>query len=150
MARFSPRFLLGIAFAAGINPALAHDLWVEASSNQESGDYQLRYGHHPQVSHHRARQIRYDPEIVKTKDGDKLRVRVLADGKPAPGAIVMYDGKPRGETGTDGALHIRIRHPGLQLIQATAHTPHAGPEAEEVVHTTALTFSPIREPGSAQ
>jgi nickel transport protein len=74
-------------------------------------------------------------------DGDKLGLRVLADGKPVAGAVVSYDGKPRGETGPDGSVNVRIRHGGLQLIQAAVRTPHPGAEADEVVHTTALTFA---------
>jgi nickel transport protein len=74
-------------------------------------------------------------------DGDKLTVRVLANGQPVPNAVVTYDGKPRGETGADGAVNIRVRHGGMQLVQASVRTPHAGPEADEVVHTTALTFA---------
>ena len=75
------------------------------------------------------------------RDGDKLAVRVLADGKPVAGAVVMYDGKVRGETGADGTVNVRIRHGGMQLIQASVRTPNPGPEADEVVHTTALTFT---------
>lgn len=74
-------------------------------------------------------------------DGDKLTLRVLAAGRPVAGALVTYDGKPRGETDSDGAVNVRVRHGGLQLIQATVRSPHAGPEADEVVHTTALTFA---------
>jgi uncharacterized GH25 family protein len=74
-------------------------------------------------------------------DGDKLTLRVLANGQPVPNAVVTYDGKPRGETGADGAVNIRVKHGGQQLIQASTRTPHAGPEADEVVHTTALTFA---------
>ncbi|WP_186343122.1 DUF4198 domain-containing protein [Allochromatium palmeri] len=75
------------------------------------------------------------------KDGDKLTVRVLANGQPVADATVSYDGKPRGQTGADGTLNIRVKHGGLQLIQASTRTPHAGPEADEIVHTTALTFA---------
>jgi nickel transport protein len=85
-------------------------------------------------------------EIVPTNnplaltDGDKLTLRVLASGQPVADAVVTYDGKTRGQTGADGAVNIRVKHGGQQLIQASARTPHAGPEADEVVHTTALTF----------
>jgi nickel transport protein len=75
------------------------------------------------------------------KDGDKLTLRVLANGQPVPNAVVTYDGKPRGETGADGTMNIRVKHGGQQLIQASTRAPHTGPEADEVVHTTALTFA---------
>ncbi|UHD16549.1 DUF4198 domain-containing protein [Thiocapsa bogorovii] len=75
------------------------------------------------------------------KDGDKLTLRVLAEGQPVADATVSYDGKPRGQTGADGTLNIRVKHGGLQLIQASTRTPYSGPEADEVVHTTALTFA---------
>jgi nickel transport protein len=74
-------------------------------------------------------------------DGEKLTVSVLANGRPVADAVVTYDGKPRGETDSAGAVNVRIRHGGLQLIQATVRSPHSGPEADEVVHTTALTFA---------
>ena len=80
------------------------------------------------------------------QDGDKLGLRVLAKGQPVANAVVTYDGKPRGETDADGAINIRVRHGGLQLIQASTRTPHAGPEADEVVHTTALTFALGKHP----
>jgi uncharacterized GH25 family protein len=86
-------------------------------------------------------------EIVPTdnplvlRDGDKLTLRVLAGGQPVADAVVTYDGKPRGQTGADGTLNVRVKHGGLQLIQASTRTPHAGAEADEVVHTTALTFA---------
>jgi uncharacterized GH25 family protein len=75
------------------------------------------------------------------KKGDKLTLRVLANGQPVADAMVSYGGKPRGQTGADGSVNIRVKHGGLQLIQASTRTPHAGPEADEVVHTTALTFA---------
>jgi nickel transport protein len=73
-------------------------------------------------------------------DGDKLTLRVLANGQPVLDAVVTYDGKPRGQTNADGTVNVRVKHGGQQLIQASTRTPHAGPEADEVVHTTALTF----------
>lgn len=86
-------------------------------------------------------------EIVPERDplglreGDKLGLRIFANGKPVAGAVLSYDGKVRGETGPDGSVNVRVRHGGLQLIQAAVRTPHPGPEADEVVHTTALTFA---------
>lgn len=85
-------------------------------------------------------------EIVPTENpltlekGDKLTVRLLADGQPVPDALISYEGMPRGKTGADGSVNIRLRHGGLQLIQASMRRPYTGPDADEIVHTTALTF----------
>jgi nickel transport protein len=73
-------------------------------------------------------------------EGDKLRVRVLRDGRPVAGATVTYDGKVRGTTGEDGGINLRLRHGGLQRIQAGLNEPHEGPQADEVTHTTTLSF----------
>lgn len=80
------------------------------------------------------------------QDGDKLGLRILAKGQPVADAAVTYDGKLRGQTNADGTVNIRVRHGGLQLIQASTRTPHAGPEADEAMHTTALTFALGKHP----
>ena len=72
--------------------------------------------------------------------GDKLTVRLLHDGQPMAGRSVSYDDRPRGVTGADGTINVRLRHDGEQTIQASARMPYAGPEADEIVHTTALSF----------
>ena len=73
-------------------------------------------------------------------EGEKLRLLVTFDGKPAAGAVVSCDGRPRGTTGDDGRINIRIRRPGLQMIRADLTLPFPGPEADETVHTATLNF----------
>ncbi len=87
-----------------------------------------------------------DLELVPLNDplqlepGDKLRLLVALERKPAPGAIVTYDGKPRGKSGADGRVNVRIRHTGGQRIAASLILPATIPQCDEIVHSTVLTF----------
>ncbi|MBI4719788.1 MAG: DUF4198 domain-containing protein [Chitinivibrionia bacterium] len=72
--------------------------------------------------------------------GGKLRLMVAFEGNPAEGIIVCYMGKPRGTTGRDGTINIRLKEPGLQMIQACRRAPLASAEADEIVYTTTLNF----------
>jgi nickel transport protein len=72
--------------------------------------------------------------------GGKLRLLVTFERKPVEGVIVSYMGKPRGTTGADGIINIRLRDPGLQIVQASFRVPLAAPEADETVYTANLNF----------
>jgi nickel transport protein len=74
-------------------------------------------------------------------DGDKLRLLVTFRGQAVAGAVVAYEGKPRGDTGPDGLVNIKIRHGGLQTIEATLRRPLDGKKADEEVHTATLSFA---------
>lgn len=93
-----------------------------------------------------ASPISRDLEIVpmqdpfKLKEGAKLELLVALDGKPIAGAIVSYDGHPRGATGEDGRINIKLRHSAFQMIQASARIPLKSEKADAVIHATALTF----------
>ncbi len=73
-------------------------------------------------------------------EGDKIRVRVSFEGRPAPSALVAYDGKERGSTGRDGELNIRLRHRGFQFIQAELRLPGDGEKTDEIIHGATLNF----------
>jgi nickel transport protein len=73
-------------------------------------------------------------------EGDKLRLLITFEGRPLEGAVVAYDGKPRGQSGPDGAVNVRIQHAGFQVVQASLSRPDASGKADEVVHTTNLNF----------
>lgn len=73
--------------------------------------------------------------------GDKIRVRVLRDGSPCAGATVLVDGSPRGETGDDGELNVKIRRAGAQLLQAVWRGPDPAGAVDELVLETSLTFT---------
>ena len=73
--------------------------------------------------------------------GQKLRLVVMQAGKPREGVTVAYDGKPRGVTGKDGRINIRIRHGGLQLL--TGSVDESSPDndkADKLIRATALFF----------
>ena len=74
------------------------------------------------------------------KKGDKLRLQAFFKGKPAAGVTVAYFGKPRGVTGQDGTLNIRLNQPGLQLIQASLDQVIDDFRADKIIHTSALQF----------
>lgn len=79
-----------------------------------------------------------DPLHLKV--GDKLRVAVYRDGRPLSGVTVAYFDQPRGVTEADGALNIRVRKPGLQLIQASIETPLDDGQADRRIDAAALQF----------
>lgn len=79
-----------------------------------------------------------NPLILKT--GDKLRLRAFYQGRPAANVTVAYFGKPRGISGTDGAVNIRLSEPGFQLIQASLETPLDDGKADKTIHSSALQF----------
>ncbi len=79
-----------------------------------------------------------DP-LALEKNG-KIRLLVTYQGRPVEGAVVSCDGKPRGRTGEDGRVNIRLRHDGFQAIQASYTLPLDTEKADEAVHSTNLNF----------
>ena len=94
-----------------------------------------------------ARPLTQDLELVPLDDllalgdGDKLRLQATFRGQPVAGAVVAYDGKPRGQTGPDGWINVKVRHGGLQVVEATLRRPLDGLKADEEVHTSTLSFT---------
>jgi len=85
-------------------------------------------------------------ELVSTTDpfalrpGDKLRLLVTWKGRPRGGVAVAYDGDPRGVSGRDGRINIRLRHGGTQVITASVDEPSNDPKSDKLVRSTALMF----------
>jgi nickel transport protein len=77
---------------------------------------------------------------LRLRKGKKLRLRVTFDGAPVEDADVAYDGKPRGRPGPDGAINIRLRHGGFQVIRASLTRSIASERADEVIHSANLNF----------
>ncbi len=77
----------------------------------------------------------------KAEEGEKLRLVVVQAGKPRQGVTVAYDGNPRGETGPDGRINIRVRHGGLQVITGSLKELAPDPQkADTLFHSTTLLF----------
>lgn len=72
--------------------------------------------------------------------GDKLRLTAVFRGEPAQDVTVAYHGDPRGVTGDDGRVNLRIRHKGLQLITASLEEPLQSDKADKRVRSTILMF----------
>lgn len=81
---------------------------------------------------------RNDPLALRPRD--KLRLLVTLEGQPQAGVTVAYDGEPRGVTGTDGLINLRIRREGRQLITASTRTPAVEPGIDHVLHAATLHF----------
>ncbi len=83
-------------------------------------------------------------EIVRLntpQKGEKARLQVYFDGKPSAGVPVAYDGSVRGATDKEGRINIRLKHGGLQNIQATRKTPCKDRSmCDEKIETATLNF----------
>ena len=77
---------------------------------------------------------------LKAERGDKITVRVTWNGEPRAGVAVAYDGEPRGVTDATGAINIRLRQGGRQLISAGFDEPLKGEQADSAVRATVLQF----------
>jgi uncharacterized GH25 family protein len=75
-----------------------------------------------------------------------LRLRVLYEGKPVAGALVLGDfvndpdAKPI-ESGADGSVVLKVRNQGLNVITAQLATPPEDPvKTDKVEHLASLSF----------
>lgn len=86
-------------------------------------------------------EIFFEKNPFLVEEGEKLRLVVLQAGKPRQGVTVAYDGNPRGVTGQDGRINIRVRHGGLQVITGSIKEPADDPgKAETLLRSTTLLF----------
>lgn len=77
---------------------------------------------------------------LRLRAGDKLRLAVWFQGRPAAGATVAYFGKPRGVSDGEGHINIRLQNPGFQLIQASLDLPLNDARADKAMHASSLQF----------
>jgi nickel transport protein len=77
---------------------------------------------------------------LSLRAGDKLRLRVYLNKKPQAGVTVAYFGKPRGVSGADGVVNVRLASPGFQLLQASLELPSRDPRADKTIHAASLQF----------
>lgn len=83
-------------------------------------------------------------DLSRAREGDKIAVRVLVDGKPAPGAIVSVGHKTIGETDRRGEVRLRIRSKSLETVGATVRRPLASRDADTLVLEATLSFEVAR------
>jgi nickel transport protein len=79
-------------------------------------------------------------ELSRARVGEKVTVRVLLDGHPAPGAIVSLGHHALAETGSSGEARVKVRHAGLESISATVRRPLGTPDAETDLLEASLSF----------
>ncbi|WP_457638835.1 DUF4198 domain-containing protein [Persephonella sp.] len=79
-------------------------------------------------------------DISALKKGDKVRLKVLFNGKPVSNVPVSYEGKVRGTTDSDGNINIRIKHNGLQSIEASYRIKVGSKKADAVIYSATLNF----------
>lgn len=79
-----------------------------------------------------------DPFALRADD--KLDVRVTIGGAPVEGAVVSYQGKPRGSSGPDGVVRLRLRETGIQRITATYEEQRSGAVIGRILHESFLEF----------
>ncbi|MCD6258118.1 MAG: hypothetical protein J7J31_00790 [Helicobacteraceae bacterium] len=72
--------------------------------------------------------------------GDKLRVVVLEEGKPKEGVVVSYDDRSIGISDEEGHVNIKVRHTGLQNLQASYAQKGDGVTCDEIIYSTTLNF----------
>jgi hypothetical protein len=83
-------------------------------------------------------------DLARAREGDKVTVRLLHQGKPAAGAVVAIDHKPLGETDGAGEARVRLRTSGVETISATLRRKVATPVADTVVLEASLSFQVAR------
>jgi nickel transport protein len=79
-------------------------------------------------------------ELARARVGDKVTLRVLLEGRPAPGAIVSVGHERLAETSSAGEARIRVRHAGLESVSATLRRPLGTPDADTEVLEASLSF----------
>ncbi|HEY1393463.1 MAG TPA: DUF4198 domain-containing protein [Methylibium sp.] len=89
---------------------------------------------------------------LPVKMGQPLELRVLYNGKPAPGARVLSDWvndpDEKGlKTGKDGTVTIKVRNQGLNVVVAIFDAPPEDPaKTNQVEHLASLSFVLPHEP----
>ena len=79
-------------------------------------------------------------DLGKARVGEKITLRVLLDGRPAPGAIVSVGHERLAETSSAGEARVKVRHAGLESISATLRRPLGTPDADTEVLEASLSF----------
>jgi uncharacterized GH25 family protein len=79
-------------------------------------------------------------DLTKTREGDKITLRLVSSGQPVPDATIAIDHRPIGETDSKGEVRLRLHKAGIESISASIRRPHPTPEADVDVLEASLTF----------
>jgi nickel transport protein len=79
-------------------------------------------------------------DLARARVGEKITLRVLLDGRPAPGAIVSVGHERLAETSSAGEARVKVRHAGLESISATLRRRLGTPDADTEVLEASLSF----------
>lgn len=90
--------------------------------------------------HNKGLEITLQNTLEKLHVGDKLRIIVLENGKAKQGVTVAYDERSIGISDEDGHVNVKIRHAGLQNIQASYSAPGDSITCDEIIFATTLNF----------
>jgi uncharacterized GH25 family protein len=132
--------------------------WLKKGKNEVPGaltsGHNLKYAVHlrsplsgplPRLPGHTLQIVPMDATLPE-KLGQELRLRVLYQGKPVAGALVLGDfvndpdAKPI-ESGADGSVVLKVRNQGLNVITAQLATPPDDPvKTDKVEHLASLSF----------
>ena len=112
--------------------------WKALESTQMLNSWQDAQSHRP-LSNGLEILLEKNPFVLEK--GQKLRLLVMLNGTPLEGVTVAYDGTPRGVTGKDGRMNIRIRHGGSQIITGSIDEPSPDrKKADKLTRSTTLFF----------
>lgn len=80
-------------------------------------------------------------DLSAARPGDKITLRALVAGAPAPRVVVARDHHAVGETDSRGEIRLRIRDAGTQVLSASVRRPGPAPaQAETEVLEASLAF----------
>ena len=82
--------------------------------------------------------------LAKVREGDKVTLKVLANGAPAAGAVVARDHSPVGETDSAGEVRLKVKSADLQVIDATVKRKVDSTEADSLVLTATIVFEVLK------
>ncbi|HEY6100136.1 MAG TPA: DUF4198 domain-containing protein [Anaeromyxobacter sp.] len=79
-------------------------------------------------------------DLARARVGAKITLRVLLEGRPAPGAIVSMGHQQLAETASSGEARVKVRHSGLESVTASLKRPLGTPDADTEVLEASLSF----------
>ena len=83
-------------------------------------------------------------DLARAHQGDKVTLRVLYQGEPAPGAVVAIDHRPLGETDSAGEARVKLRTSAVETLSVTLRREVRTAEADYEVLEASLSFQVAR------